>query len=88
MGIPVTVVDDDGVSSGEVDAQAAGAGGQQEDEDIWVGVEGLDAVLARLLAVAAINPARLVALPIQVGKSSILVICIQEVLLRKKEMCS
>lgn len=32
VGVPVTVVDDDGVSCGQVDAQAPGFGGQQEDK--------------------------------------------------------
>jgi len=66
VGVPVTVVDDDGVSRGEVDAQAASPGGQQEDEDVGVCVEGADGFLAVLPADAAINAAGLVALALQV----------------------
>ena len=66
VGVPVTVIDDDSVSRGEVDAQAASPGGQQEDEDVGVGVEGADGFLAVLPADAAINAAGLVALALQV----------------------
>ena len=65
--VPVTVVDDDSVGSSEVDAQPSRPGGQEEDEDVWVGVEGADGFLAVLPADAAVNPAGAVALPIQVG---------------------
>ncbi len=71
VGVPVTVIDDDGVSGGEVDAQPPSPRGQQEDEDVGVGVEGADGLLAVLPADAAINAARLVALALQV--------CIQQV---------
>ena len=71
MGVPVTVIDDDGVSRGEVDAQPASPRGQQEDEDVGVSVEGADGFLAVLPADAAVNAARLVALALQV--------CIQQV---------
>ena len=67
MWVPVAVIDDDGVSGGEVDAQAPRPGGQQEDEDVRVGVEGTDGFLAVLPAHAAIDAAGLVALPLQVG---------------------
>ena len=71
VGVPVTVIDDDSVSRGEVDAQAASPGGQQEDEDVGVSVEGADGFLAVLPAHASINAAGLVALTLQV--------CIQQV---------
>ncbi|KAA6424145.1 MAG: hypothetical protein FRX49_06104 [Trebouxia sp. A1-2] len=63
--VPVTVIDNDGVSRGEVDAQATSPGGQQEDEDVGVGIEGADGFLTILPAHAAINAAGLVALALQ-----------------------
>ena len=65
--IPVTVIDDDSVSSSQVDAQSASPSGQQEDEDVRVRVEGPDGFLPVLPAHTAINAAGPVALPFQVG---------------------
>lgn len=65
--VPVTVIDDDGVSSSEVDAQPAGPGGQQEHKHIWVCVEGANGFLPVLPADTAVNTAGLVALALQVG---------------------
>ncbi len=55
VGVPVGVVDDDGVSSCEVDSKAARARGQQEAEDARALVEALDGGLAVLPLDAAIQ---------------------------------
>ena len=47
VGVPITVVDDDSVSCGQVDTQASCFGGQQEDEVVLrAAVELVDAGLA------------------------------------------
>ena len=46
--VPVGVVEDDGVGAGEVDADAAGPGRQDEDEVLLVAVEALHERLALL----------------------------------------
>ena len=66
VGVPVTVIDDDGVSRCEVDAQPTGPSGQQEDEDVWVGVERPDGLLPVLPADTAIYAASLQTLTLQV----------------------
>ena len=67
MGVPVRVVDNDGVGGGEVDAQATGAGGQQEAEDVRPLIEALDGGLAVLPLDAAIDARCAVAQLLQIG---------------------
>ncbi len=55
MGVPIRVINDDCVSSSEVDAKAAGASGQQEDKHVGVSVEGSHGLLAVLPGNAAID---------------------------------
>ena len=54
VGVPVGVIDDDGVSGCEIDAQAARARGQQEAEDVRALIEVLDGGLAVLPLDAAV----------------------------------
>lgn len=42
LGVPVAVKQDDGVGSGEVDTKAAGAGAEEEEAMVRLGVEGGD----------------------------------------------
>ena len=53
---PVAVVDDDGVGGGEVDAQPAGAGGQQEHKPLRVLVERLHVRLPTDTVMVTCNP--------------------------------
>ena len=55
-GIPVAIVEDDGVGAGEVDAQAAAARRQDEDEDALVCVEALHQQLPLLHLGGAVQP--------------------------------
>ena len=48
VGVEVEVVEDDGVGGSEVDAQAAGLGRQDENEDVGVFVELVDQRLTLL----------------------------------------
>lgn len=70
LRVPVRVVEHHNVCSGQVDAQATGARGQQEDELLRVGrVERVDAVLTVLARGVAVNAAVLV-LPVRlVGRA-------------------
>ena len=47
-GIPVTVVKDDRVTASQVHAHSTAARGQDEDKDLWIGVEALHQDLALL----------------------------------------
>jgi hypothetical protein len=57
LRVPVRVVQDDDVGGGEVDAEPAGAGGEEEDELLGAGlvvlVDGDDAVFVRRASVDA-----------------------------------
>ena len=46
LRVPVAVIKDDGIGSGEIDAEPAGAGAEQEKLAVGVRVEGFDLVLA------------------------------------------
>ena len=48
LRVPVAIVDDARVGGRQVDAQPTGPGGEEEDLDLWVLVEGLDVFLAVL----------------------------------------
>ena len=64
MWIPVRVVENDDVGGGEVDAQAAGARGQHEDEDVGAGrVVGVDALLSLLVGRGPVQATMLEAFP-------------------------
>ena len=65
--VPVRVVDDDRVRGGEVDAEATGSGRQQEDADIWVGVELVHLPSTFLPLHAPVDAAHLLALLLKVG---------------------
>lgn len=71
MGIPVGVIDDDSVSRCEVDAEAAGARGEQEDKHVRVTVENTHGLLPLLPCNAAIDARGAVAQLLQV--------CVQKV---------
>lgn len=54
-GVPVGVVEDDGVCAGEVEADAPGARGADEEEELGVVVEVLDERLAELCLGGAVE---------------------------------
>ena len=67
MGVPVGVVDDDGVRGRQVQAETSGAGGQQHHEALELGaVEPLDRRGAHVGPRVAVEPFVLVAWPISV----------------------
>mmetsp|Transcript_56160 Transcript_56160/g.93276 ORF Transcript_56160/g.93276 Transcript_56160/m.93276 type:complete len:546 (+) Transcript_56160:1406-3043(+) len=57
LWVPVRVVDDHRVGGHEVDAQPPRTRAEEEEEEVWVGVEGLDAGLSVLLGDPAIDAA-------------------------------
>ena len=66
MGVPVRVVDDDGVGRGQVDAKAAGTRGEQENKHVRVSVESAHGLLAVLPGNAAVDARGAVAQLLQV----------------------
>ena len=57
MRVPVAVIDDDSISCSQVDAEAAGFSGQQEDELRRVGgVEPVNGLLPQLPGDATVYP--------------------------------
>ena len=67
VGVPIAVIDDDGVSGGEVDAKATSARGEQEAEQVWVAVELLHGLLAVLPLDAAVQAHAAMPLLLQVS---------------------
>ena len=63
--VPVRVVEDDGVGAREVHADAAGARGKDEDEELGVGVEALHEDLALLGLRCAVQAQVAVAVQVQ-----------------------
>lgn len=57
LWIPVRVIDDDGVGSGQVDSESAGASAEQEDKTIrvWFG-ESVDRFLSQISSDPSVNP--------------------------------
>lgn len=71
VGVPVRVVDDDGVGGGEVEPEAARAGGQQEGEAVLAVVEVIYVIHALLVAHGPVDACDTV--------PSVLQVCIQQV---------
>ena len=57
LRVPVAVEEDDGVGGGEVDALAASAGAEEEELDVFLGVEVGDLLAALVLLDAAVDAA-------------------------------
>ena len=55
-GVPVAVVEDDGVGGREVDPEAAGPGAEQEHEDVLPGLEVCHHVAPLVDLAAAVQP--------------------------------
>ena len=55
-GVPVRVVEDDGIGTGEIDAKSAGTRRQDKHKNTSVGVEALHHNLAHLDASGAVQP--------------------------------